>query len=43
MQPYSRWVGFAWLAVGIVLYLYTHRKNKTTIPTVADDEKTLQS
>jgi basic amino acid/polyamine antiporter, APA family len=29
MQPYSRWVGFAWMAVGIVAYWYTHRKNKT--------------
>lgn len=28
MQPYSRWVGFAWIAVGIVIYWYTHRQTK---------------
>ncbi len=42
MQPYSRWVGFAWMAVGIVLYLYTDRKNKTISSAVPDDEKNLQ-
>ncbi len=29
MQPYSRWVGFAWIAMGLVAYWYTHRSNKT--------------
>lgn len=28
MQPYSRWVGFAWVAIGAVLYYYTHRQTK---------------
>lgn len=28
MQPYSRWVGFAWIAIGIVIYWYTHRRHK---------------
>lgn len=28
MQPYSRWVGFAWVAIGIVLYYYSHRQTK---------------
>ena len=28
MQPYSRWVGFAWIAIGAVLYYYTHRQAK---------------
>ncbi|MHB8085123.1 MAG: APC family permease [Dehalococcoidia bacterium] len=28
MQPYSRWVGFAWIAVGLVIFWYTHRYKK---------------
>ncbi|MCX6004644.1 MAG: APC family permease [Chloroflexi bacterium] len=28
MQPYSRWVGFAWVAVGIVIYWYTKKRGK---------------
>jgi len=26
MQPYSRWVGFAWLGVGIIVYWYTTKR-----------------
>ena len=29
MQPYSRWVGFAWIALGLVIYWYTHRQRKS--------------
>lgn len=29
MQPYSRWVGFAWIAVGLVIYWYTSRRKKS--------------
>jgi APA family basic amino acid/polyamine antiporter len=28
MQPYSRWVGFAWVALGVVAYWYTHWRKK---------------
>ena len=29
MQPYSRWVGFAWMGMGVVIYWYTQkRRNK---------------
>jgi len=37
MQPYSRWVGFAWMAVGVVVYWYTHKqKNQDTSGTEAN-------
>jgi APA family basic amino acid/polyamine antiporter len=29
MQPYSRWVGSAWIAVGLVVYWYTSRRRKS--------------
>ncbi|MFA5078774.1 MAG: APC family permease, partial [Dehalococcoidia bacterium] len=29
MQPYSRWVGFSWIAIGLVLYWYTVRRRKS--------------
>jgi hypothetical protein len=29
MQPYSRWVGFAWLAVGVLIYWYNHGRKKS--------------
>ncbi len=29
MQPYSRWVGFAWIAIGLVIYWYTIRRKKS--------------
>ena len=29
MQPYSRWVGSAWIAVGLVIYWYTSRHRKS--------------
>jgi len=29
MQPYSRWVGFAWIAVGLAVYWYTSRRRKS--------------
>ncbi|MCX5996623.1 MAG: APC family permease [Chloroflexi bacterium] len=28
MQPYSRWIGFAWMGVGVFIYWYTHRHGK---------------
>jgi basic amino acid/polyamine antiporter, APA family len=28
MQPYSRWVGFAWVALGLFIYWYTQRRKK---------------
>lgn len=28
MQPYSRWVGFAWVAVGLVIYWYVQRRRR---------------
>ncbi len=28
MQPYSRWVGTAWVLLGLVIYWYTHRRRK---------------
>jgi len=28
MQPYSRWVGFAWLGLGIIVYWYTTKRRK---------------
>ncbi len=28
MLPYSRWVGFAWIAVGLVIFWYTHKYKK---------------
>ena len=28
MQPYSRWVGFAWLGLGVVVYWYTAKRRK---------------
>lgn len=28
MQPYSRWVGSAWMAIGLVIYWYTMRHRK---------------
>jgi APA family basic amino acid/polyamine antiporter len=28
MQPYSRWIGFAWMGIGALIYWYTHRHNK---------------
>jgi len=31
MQPYSRWVGFAWIAVGVVLYWFNHRQTKSQL------------
>jgi len=30
-QPYSRWLGFLWIAVGIVIYIYFRRRNKLPI------------
>jgi APA family basic amino acid/polyamine antiporter len=35
MQPYSRWVGFAWIAVGIVIYWFTHKYKKSE-PDIAE-------
>jgi len=29
LQPYSRWVGTAWIAVGLVVYWYTSRRRKS--------------
>ena len=29
MQPYSRWVGFAWIAVGLGVYWHTSRRRKS--------------
>jgi len=29
MQPYSRWVGSVWIAVGLVIYWYTSRHRKS--------------
>jgi APA family basic amino acid/polyamine antiporter len=29
MQPYSRWVGFAWIGVGLFVYWYNHRRRKS--------------
>ena len=29
MQPYSRWVGFAWIAIGLAIYWYTSRRRKS--------------
>jgi len=37
MLPYSRWVGFAWIAVGIVIYWYTHRYKKSEPESAAGD------
>jgi len=28
MQPYSRWVGFSWIAIGLVVYWYTVKRRK---------------
>jgi len=28
MQPYSRWVGFSWIAIGLVIYWYTVKRSK---------------
>jgi APA family basic amino acid/polyamine antiporter len=28
MQPYSRWVGFAWMGLGIIIYWYTNKNRK---------------
>ena len=28
MQPYSRWVGFAWVAVGLLIYWYNRRRRR---------------
>ena len=28
MQPYTRWVGFVWIILGLILYWYTHRPSK---------------
>jgi APA family basic amino acid/polyamine antiporter len=28
MQPYSRWVGFAWMGLGIIIYWYTRKNRK---------------
>jgi APA family basic amino acid/polyamine antiporter len=43
MQPYSRWVGSAWMAVGLAVYWYTTRHRKSgpdevngTVQTVAN-------
>ena len=37
MQPYSRWVGFAWIAVGVVIYWYSHRFKKSEPDDIAGD------
>lgn len=37
MQPYSRWVGFAWIAVGLVIYWYTHRYKKAEPDSASGD------
>jgi hypothetical protein len=29
MQPYSRWIGFAWIGIGVLIYWYTHRPGKS--------------
>ncbi|MDD5397734.1 MAG: APC family permease [Dehalococcoidia bacterium] len=29
MQPYSRWVGFSWIAIGLMIYWYTSRRRKS--------------
>jgi len=29
MQPYSRWVGFSWIAIGLVIYWYTVKRRKS--------------
>jgi APA family basic amino acid/polyamine antiporter len=39
MQPYSRWVGFAWMGIGMLIYWYTHRHHpakpvETNIPAI---------
>jgi len=39
MQPYSRWVGFGWVAVGLVIYWYTHRNKKAETGQVAEPVK----
>jgi APA family basic amino acid/polyamine antiporter len=31
-QPYSRWVGLGWMALGLILY-YLYRRKKTALPT----------
>jgi APA family basic amino acid/polyamine antiporter len=28
MQPYSRWIGFIWIGIGIAIYYYTRRKKR---------------
>jgi APA family basic amino acid/polyamine antiporter len=28
MQPYSRWIGFAWMGIGTLIYWYTHRQGR---------------
>ena len=30
MQPYSRWIGFAWIGIGVLIYWYTHRRNRAS-------------
>ena len=37
MQPYSRWIGFAWMGIGILIYWYTHRQGKSGIDKTANN------
>ncbi|MBN1375811.1 MAG: APC family permease [Dehalococcoidia bacterium] len=41
MQPYSRWVGFAWLAAGIVIYWYTKKRAKAMATSEYDPGETI--
>jgi basic amino acid/polyamine antiporter, APA family len=43
MQPYSRWVGFAWLLIGVFIYWYTKIRTKSLVAgdTITDETPTL--
>jgi len=43
MQPYSRWVGFAWVAFGIVIYWYTKKRRKGEQEEPGESKPQLQS
>ena len=41
MQPYSRWVGSAWMAAGLAIYWYTTRHRKSEPEEVNGDVRTV--
>jgi APA family basic amino acid/polyamine antiporter len=42
-QPYSRWVGIAWIMVGLIIYLLLRRKHQLPLTNQNSEESTRQN